>query len=392
MNITAFVSSHYEELITLIKTLAVIPAPSHHEERRATFCRDWMRKYIADNALIDEANNAVCELGDPDAPAVLLMAHTDIVFDETVELAVTEREGRLYCPGIGDDTAHVAILLMCGQYLASQPLPKGVRFILAANTCEEGEGNLKGCRALMARYGPQLSEVITLDGYLDTLNDRAVGSKRYRIAVDTAGGHSFRDFGRDNAIAVAAELIGVLSAAPLPSEHITTFNFGCIEGGTTVNSIASHCEFTYEFRADHSDNLRYMTARFEDTLRPFAERVRLTVTDLGVRPCADGVDPARQERLIARTEAAFEGITHLRRYPASTDANLPLSMGIPAVCIGCVRGGGAHTEEEYIESASLKDGLTAALRLAASYLKDSDIRPNGRVIWPLRDRDIHADA
>ncbi len=367
MEIASFVASHEEALLSLVRTLAVIPAPSHHEEARAAFCRDWMAAHIAANAYIDDANNAVCELGDPSAPAVLLMAHTDIVFDESIPLAITEKDGRWYCPGIGDDTAHLAVLLLCGKFLASRPLD-GVRFVIAANACEEGEGNLKGCRALMARYGAELSEVITLDGYLDTLNDNAVGSKRFSIAVDVTGGHSFRDFGQENAIAVMGELVAALNAVELPKEHITTFNFGHITGGTTVNSIASHCELLYEFRADADENLCYMTDKLEETLRPFRERAAVTVTDRGVRPCARHVDRAAWDRLIARAETAFDGITRLRRYPASTDANLPLSMGIPAVCIGCLRGGGAHTLQEYIEPASLKDGLTVALRLAASYL------------------------
>lgn len=368
MDIHSFAASHREALLDLIRTLAVIPAPSHREGARAAFCREWMATHVTPAAYIDEAGNAVCEIGDSDKPTVLLMAHTDIVFDADVPLCVTERDGRLYCPGIGDDTAHVAILLLCAAYLASHHKDSGVRFIIAANACEEGQGNLKGCRALMERYGDRLTEVITLDGYLDTLNDNAVGSKRFLIAVDVAGGHSFRDFGGDNAIAVTAEIIRALQAIELPQEHITTFNFGHITGGTTVNSIAAHCELMYEFRADHDDNLQYMTRRFEEVLSSFRERVTLTVTDLGTRPCARGVDRAAWDRLIARAERAFEGLSALRRYPASTDANLPLSMGIPAVCVGCVRGGGAHTREEYIESDSLKDGLLAALRLVSSYL------------------------
>ena len=368
MNIQEYVLTHFEELCELLRALAVIPAPSHDEAARAAFCRNWMQKNIAHNAYIDEAQNAVCELGDPTAPAVLLMAHTDIVFDRSVPLDISQRDERWYCPGIGDDTAHVAVLLLCGRYLASKTIPDGVRFVIAANACEEGEGNLKGCRALMARYGAQLKEVITLDGYLDTLNDTAVGSKRFRIAVDATGGHSFRDFGNDNAIAVMGELVTALQAIPLPKAGHTTFNFGHIEGGTTVNSIAAHCELVYEFRADRDENLQYMTECTDEVLRPFQERYRLTVTDLGVRPCARGVAPAAQQALITRVEAAFDGITQLRRHPASTDANLPLSMGIPAVCIGCLRGGGAHTLEEYIEPHSLRDGLTVALRLFSSYL------------------------
>ncbi|MBQ4617103.1 MAG: M20/M25/M40 family metallo-hydrolase [Clostridia bacterium] len=355
-------------LLTLLEELAVIAAPSGEEQDRAVFCRDWMRRHVNDSAYIDDALNAVVEIGDTEQnPIVLLMAHTDIVFDRQTPLFVKKENHRWYCPGIGDDTANLAVLLFCASYLQSHPKERGVSFVIAANAGEEGQGNLKGCKALMERYGDRVREMITFDGYLDTLNDNAVGSKRFLIAVDVTGGHSFRDFGNENAIAVAGELITALSAIPLPSEHITTFNFGHIEGGTTVNSIAAHCELMYEFRADHADNLRYMSERFEQVIDRFRSRAEVTVTDIGQRPCAEGVDRAAWDALIARAEAAFAPLPPLKRYPASTDCNIPLSMGIPSICVGFLHGGGAHTVGEYIEPASLQDGLEAALRLVDSY-------------------------
>lgn len=367
-DLEAFAQAHQQELEALVKELAVIPAPSHHEKARADKCLSWLQARVNAPSFIDEAHNVICEIGDTaEKPIVLLMAHTDIVFDDTVPLAVTEKDGKWYCPGIGDDTAHVAMLLLCAAYTASRPSAREVALVFAANTGEEGEGNLKGCKTLMARYGERVREMITFDGYLDTINDTAVGSKRFRIAVDVTGGHSFRDFGADNAIAVMSELVAALNRIPLPREPITTFNFGHIEGGSTVNSIAEHCELLYEFRADRADNLRYMTEQAEQILARFSKQYRVTVTPIGTRPCAEGVDPLHQQALVSRAEAAFEGLPTPGRYPASTDCNIPLSMGIPAVCLGFIRGGGAHTREEYLEAASLADGFRAALRFVASY-------------------------
>ena len=146
-------------------------------------------------------------------------------------------------------------------------------------------------------------------------------------------------------------------------------NFGRIEGGTTVNSIAQHCELLYEFRSNNANNLAYMKARLAEVLDAFGQKYHLSVTPIGERPCAVGVDPARRQALLARAEAAFTGLPTPGRYPASTDCNLPLSMGIPAVCIGLFNGGGAHSTEEYIEKDTLPIGLAVAIRLVESYLE-----------------------
>ena len=366
-NYQAFAKEHEEELLTLIRELAVIPAPSHHEEKRAEYCLAWLHKNVSREAYIDDAKNVICVLGDPSKPAVLLMAHTDIVFDESTPLKVTEQDGKLFCPGIGDDTAHVAMILLCAKYAAMNP-PKDTRIIFCANSCEEGQGNLKGCRALMEKFGKELSQMITFDGYRELLNVKAVGSSRYLIAVDTEGGHSLWNFGNTNAIAVMAELISALQQIPLPKEDITTFNFGNISGGTTVNSIAQHCELLYEFRSDNAENLAYMKENFNSVIAKFKESYRVTVTSIGERPCAKGVDPKAQTELIERVESILKEITDPKRTSGSTDANLPLSMGIPAVCPGFIQGGKLHTTEEYIVKDSLAPGLRAALKLVDSYL------------------------
>ena len=363
----AFAKEHEEELLTLIRELAVIPAPSHHEEKRAEYCLAWLHKNVSRDAYIDDAKNVICILGDPSKPAVLLMAHTDIVFDESIPLKVTEQDGKLFCPGIGDDTAHVAMILLCAKYTAMNP-PKDTRIIFCANSCEEGQGNLKGCRALMERFGKELSQMITFDGYRELLNVKAVGSSRYRIVVDTEGGHSLWNFGNANAIAVMAELISALQQIPLPKEDITTFNFGNISGGTTVNSIAQHCELLYEFRSDNAENLAYMKENFNSVIEKFKERYQVTVTSIGERPCGKNVDPKAQQALIERVESVLKEITEPKRTSGSTDANLPLSMGIPAVCPGFIQGDKLHTTEEYVVKDSLAPGLRAALKLTDSYL------------------------
>lgn len=354
------------KILALTKSLAVIPAPSKSEEKRTAFCLEWWRS-LGLSAFADEVGNVILELGGgEDTPVVLFMAHTDIVFDENTPLVLREEGDRLYCPGIGDDTAHVAFLLHGGAEMAKQTLPAGITFVFAANVCEEGEGNLLGCRALMERYGSRLREVISFDSYLEKLHDTCVGSMRYRVTIKTAGGHSFRDFGAPNAIAKLCGLVAELEKQPLPEKGITTFNFGSITGGTTVNTIAAEASLLYEFRSDRHENFAQMETQF----RSACENVKdcnLTVETIGIRPCGN-VEEAKQQALVTRCETAFAGLPLPARYPASTDCNLPLSMGIPAVCIGLVAGGGAHTREEYVSMASFAEGAQVLSNLLSSYL------------------------
>ncbi len=362
------------QVLELTEQLAVIPAPSGREEQRTAYCLRWLQKHLQEKRVFaDEVGNVCAEFGDTEHdPIVLLMAHTDIVFDRETPLLLRREGDRLYCPGIGDDTVHVAMLLHCAGWLSMRPPRKGLSFVCAANVCEEGEGNLRGCRSLMERYGSRLREVISFDSVLSKLNTDAVGSMRYRITAETGGGHSFRDFGADNAIALLASLVAALDRQPLPAGGVTTYNFGRISGGTTVNSIAARAELLYEFRSDRHANLLQMERQLVSLTAELDRRCRknggtLQVESIGVRPCAKGVDPVAQEALIQRAEAAFDGLPKPVRAPASTDCNLPLSMGIPAVCIGLVDAGGAHTTSEYIRPDSISDGVEVALRLLRSY-------------------------
>lgn len=361
------------ELLALTEALAQIPAPSGEEGARADFCRRWLEKNGV-SAEIDAAGNVIVELGDKQAPAVLFLAHTDIVFDASTPLVLRQEiEGeKLFCPGIWDDTVHVAFLLLCARWMKKQALPDGLRFVFAADTGEEGQGNLRGCRALMERYGGSLREVIAFDSSQQTVNTGAVGSSRYRVTAACKGGHSFRDFGEENAIAVLASLITRLDGQSLPEQGVTTYNFGHIEGGTTVNSIAQHASLLYEYRADRMANLAFMKRNFEQAVSELRSRMdgNVTVESLGERPCTGEIDEEAQEALIRRVGEAFlaAGLPEPARTLGSTDCNLPLSMGIPAVCIGLANGGGAHSTEEYLLPDSIPAGIEVIKHLLASYL------------------------
>lgn len=421
----SFLTEHENEALALLKELAQIPAPSGKEEQRARFCHDWLQKQGAEGVYIDDALNVIYPIGfegsntpltahksspaarsaDPqkteapadtqtcDTPAdtqlfersaeqpplEVFAAHLDIVFPDEEPLPLSERDGRLYCPGIGDDTACVVCLLLAAKFIARcekegrreawQRLrgAEAPALLLACNTGEEGLGNLRGVRELCRVYGSQMQSFCSFDSTLSHIVNRAVGSQRFCVSVDTKGGHSFRDFGADNAIEKLSGIIHQLYRLPLGSR--TTCNVGTISGGTTVNSIAQHAEMLCEFRSEDRACLEHAVQQFLGLLdrarRHSKPGTQISLDCLGERPCGETVDPERQRKLTSLGIAAIRAVTG--KQPAlgsgSTDCNLPLSLGIPSICIGCYEGRGAHTREEYIETSSLKKGCRAAFEM-----------------------------
>ena len=366
--IFSYIDEHREEAYQLLIELAQIPAPSNHEEKRAAFCKEWLEKQGAKGVYIDEALNVIYPVGcTDDNPLVVYMAHSDVVFPDTDALPLRVEDGKIFCPGVGDDTANVAALLTVAKYIAQHDVkPTDWGVLIVVNSGEEGLGNLKGSRKIAADFGPRIREFITLDGGGTGGANRAVGSRRYRIGIDTEGGHSYGAFGNRNAIAYLASMIDALYAMKVPPKGKTTYNVGTISGGTSVNTIAQHAEMLYEFRSDERESLEIMEKHLNAAVELYrAKGVGVTVELVGDRPCSGEVDEAREKALMDRAGAAcekyFEGT--MQWHAGSTDCNVPLSMGIPAVCVGCYKGRGAHTRGEYVEIDSLLPGLKVAFEL-----------------------------
>ena len=366
-----FIAEHEQEALELLKTLARIPAPSGREEARGQFCRDWLVQQGAEGVFIDAAGNVVYPVeAEGERPLEVFMAHMDVVFPDLEPLPLKEENGRLCCPGVGDDTACLVCLLLVAKYLAGK-LGKGEALealrekglLLVCNTGEEGLGNLRGVREICRVYGSRIQSFCTFDSSFGSVVTKAVGSMRYRIQVETEGGHSFNQFGAANAIEKLAGIIQRLYQIKLPSEGRTTYNVGTISGGTSVNTIAQHAEMLYEFRSDTAAYLEYMEQKFLEVMEGEKRNgLSLSWELLGQRPCGGNVDPERARRLLRRATEAVEryaGKKPLQK-AGSTDCNIPLSLGIPSICVGCYEGKGAHTREEYVETASLKKGYRVA--------------------------------
>lgn len=363
-----YIEDHRQEAFDLLVELAQIPAPSNHEEKRAAYCKAWLEKQGAQGVYIDEALNVIYPVGcTEDKPLVVYMAHSDVVFPDTEPLPLKIEDGKIFCPGVGDDTADVAALLMTAKYIAQSGIqPTGEGVLIVINSGEEGLGNLKGSRKIMEDFGSRIREFISLDGGLGSCVVKAVGSKRYRVAVRTEGGHSYGAFGNRNAIAYLASLIDTLYTMKVPPEGKTTYNVGTISGGTSVNTIAQYAEMLYEFRSDERASLAVMEEHFNAAIQFYRTKgIDVEVELLGERPCSGEVDAVRHEALMVRAAAA--SLRHcgmeMDFRAGSTDCNIPLSMGVPAICTGCYTGGGAHTREEWLEIDSLLPGLKVAFEL-----------------------------
>ncbi|MDO4357656.1 MAG: M20/M25/M40 family metallo-hydrolase [Clostridia bacterium] len=366
-------AEHREETLDLLRTLGKIPAPSHHEEKRAAFVKEWLEAQGAEGVYIDEALNVIYPIGvTADNPVAVIMAHTDIVFPDTEELEMHEADGKLYAPGIGDDTSNLVNLMMAAQYVAKHgPVPK-LGVLIVANSCEEGLGNLKGSRQIMKDFEGRVTELISLDGGLDWVVNDAVGSHRMKVKITAEGGHSYGAFGNTNAIVQMAELIGRLYEKKVPEKAKTTYNVGVIEGGTTVNSICAECSMLYEYRSEDRECLAEMEAFFHGVVQEFRDRgVNVDVEVLGVRPCTGDVDAEKLRDLTQRMAGILREYTgnEIGEGAASTDANSALAVGVPAVTIGAALGHGAHTRGEWTDLAMMAVGQKIALATVLQYFK-----------------------
>ena len=362
------------ELHKLLADLVAIPAPSNHEEQRAAFCKEWLEMQGAEGVIIDEALNCIypinCEGRDD---IVVFAAHTDTVFPDTTPFELKNDGEKFYAPGVGDDTASLAVLLMVTKFIIQNKLKPNCGILVVANSGEEGLGNLKGTRKLMEEYKGRIKEFYTFDARYVNVYSRCVGSHRYEVECATQGGHSFAAFGRPNAIAELAELIADLYRVEVPVKENckTTYNVGSIEGGTSVNTIAQNAKMLYEYRSDDAECLAIMQKNFEDAIERAKARGKATFTvkSVGIRPCDGDVDRDVHNRMIENAIAICQKHTGLPCTPrsASTDCNIPMSMGIPSLCLGVYEGGGAHTREEYVVIDSLPTGLKICFDLMLGY-------------------------
>lgn len=369
-----FITSNYPVMLQTLRELCAIPAPSHFERARAEYCRAWLESVGARGVYIDDALNVVFPINCEGSNEItVFVAHTDTVFPDTEPMPYFEDDERICCPGVGDDTASVAVLLMLAKYFTENKIQPRRGVMLVCNSCEEGLGNLKGTRKIFEDYEGRIAQFISLDSHLSTISDACAGSHRYEVEVLTQGGHSYSCFGRPNAICELSKIVAAIYDIKVPEKEgcRTTYNVGSISGGTSVNTIAQSAKMLCEYRSSDRECLGIMQRKFENIFGgAMSDEVRVSVSKIGDRPCSN-IDEATLAPLRQKVGAVVESVIgkKVNFNSSSTDCNIPLSLGIPALCIGVYNGGGAHTREEWMQKSSLIPGLEIAIKVAVQLVE-----------------------
>lgn len=366
-DIKEYALNQKEQMLTTLKELCGIPAPSHFEHERAEYCKKWLEQVGATGVYIDQALNVIFPLNCEDSNEITVFAaHTDTVFPDTEPMPYIDDGEKIHSPGVADDTASVVVLLTMAKYFIDNHLipKKGIMFV--CNSCEEGLGNLKGTRQLFNDYTGRIKQFITFDSVIEGISDRCVGSHRYEVEVLTEGGHSYRAFGNDNAIAKLAEIVEEIYKIEVPVVEgaCTTYNVGTISGGTSVNTIAQSAKMLCEYRSDNKDCLAVMESKFNAIFEAArSEKVTVNIKKVGDRPCSS-IDFNKIKVLDDIVKPIIEGVINKEVYfkSASTDCNIPLYLGVPAICIGTNNHAKVHTREEWLEKDSLVPGLEIAIK------------------------------
>ena len=376
MDFQNFVNENIDSFYNVLKELCLIPAPSHHEEKRAEYCKNLLDSFGAKGVYIDEAKNVIYPLNADDSNELtVFVAHTDTVFPDMEPLPYKEEDGNIFCPGVGDDTASAVALMFVAKYFIENNIKPENGILFVCNSCEEGLGNLKGTRQLFKDFEGRIKEFISFDSAtLHKIASECVGSHRYEVTVKTKGGHSFGAFGNKNALAELSKIITKIYEINVPEKEgsKTTYNVGEVSGGTSVNTIAQEAKMLCEYRSDDAKCLEIMRKKFEEIFTAAkSDEVSVFVELIGKRPCSE-IDVSLQEDLILRCEKIMlsDGESEVIRSLSSTDCNIPLSMGIPAVAVGTYIGGGAHTREEYVVKNSLAPGLSRAIKFVYELTKE----------------------
>ena len=340
-----------------------IPAPTFDETRRSRYVEQQMHTLGLADVDVDAVGNVYGRRpGRAAGPGLLIAAHLDTVFPAGTDLSVRREGARIYGPGLGDNSLGVAALLHLAQALQRHDIANAGDIWFVANVGEEGLGDLRGMRAACDRLGDRIAAAIALEGTgPDRVIHAGLGVRRYRISAAAPGGHSWQNFGAPSAIHALVRLAAKLTELNAPKEPRSSFNIGVIEGGTSVNTIAERASLLLDLRSIEPAGLAGLIAQVERIVVAEPEGF-FQVEIVGDRPAGR---IAREHPLVQAAEAAYAaaGIS-VSFDSASTDANIPLSRGIPAVCVGVGDGENAHRLDEYIEPARVPQGMRALLWLA----------------------------
>jgi acetylornithine deacetylase/succinyl-diaminopimelate desuccinylase-like protein len=372
----AWFRSHSRQLEDLQLELTSIAAPPWGEAARS----EWLARQFSGLGLsdvhLDELGNVfgVRPGADPAAPFIALSAHIDTVFPAGTPVVARRDAGKLYGPGVSDNSSGVTALLAIAGAMQSAGLANTAPVLFIGDVGEEGEGDLRGMRHIyqQPRWSATIASLIVLDGAgTDTIIAEGLGSRRYEVTVRGNGGHSWSDFGVANPIVALARVIDRFSRTPVPVAPKTTYNIGIISGGTSVNSIPESAIMRVDTRSASVEELDRLERALHEAVdhaipeitgRKKQELLTAEVRVIGNRPAANLPVESQLLKTIRAVDLHFGNTSRIQR--ASTDANIPLSLGREAIAIGAGgSGGGAHTVHEWYDPAGRDLGLKRILLL-----------------------------
>ena len=345
-----------------------IPAPSYEEGEKAEYVRKKMVDAGLSEVHVDEVGNVLGTWkGTGNGPRIMVAGHTDTVFPRETDLTLKKEGERYSCPGIGDDTRAVAELLSLARAMNAVGIRGEGDIVFCANVCEEGLGDLRGTKHV---FGVDGSARHPFDGFI-SIDDKntsgiiyqAVGSERYLVTFHGTGGHSYTGFGIPSPIHAMGRAIAKISDFQVPSAPKTTFTVGVVNGGSSVNVIAEESSMLVDMRSLDANALAELSAKFHKAVEEAVEEenarwglgindsdcITVTFEQKGKRPAGT---QEKQCQIVQAANVANQviGMETLYIGAASTDANIPISLGIPAITVGWGgKGGGEHTIHEWYE-------------------------------------------
>ena len=367
-----YIDRHIEDFVHSLIQICEVPAPTFHEQNRAKFFATLFNgKY---RPITDPMGNVIIPLVKNGSPRIVLSAHLDTVFPFE-EIKVQRSETMLRAPGISDDSAGLAALLMVSKALESAGQLENGSLTLVATVGEEGLGNLRGARYFFENVPEPVDYFISLDGCdAERLVTVGLASKRLRLFLRGPGGHSWGDAGLPNPIHACGQLLSEFSKLELPRDPKTTLNVGTIAGGTSVNTIPTEVSMDVDLRSESAESLVWLDRTVQNALHQVESTSPGITTELvvlGERPYGkiDAEHALVRTAIKANQRFGLDAKTET----GSTDSNIPFSLGIAAITMGVGgKSGKIHTPEEWFDYQDVGRGLKRTAILVASLLKSAD--------------------
>jgi acetylornithine deacetylase/succinyl-diaminopimelate desuccinylase-like protein len=376
---TTFIDGDYDRFVRELIALNEIPAPPFKEAARAkAFLARLKESGLSDVELDAEGNAMGVRKGTGDGPMLAVVAHLDTVFPEGTSVKVKRDGTRLHAPGIADNTRGAALLLALVRAMNAARFRTTGDILFVGNVGEEGEGDLRGVKFLLhkGKYKDRIEKFVAIDGgEQGTITRGGVGSLRYRVSFRGPGGHSYGAFGLVNPAFAMGGAIAKFSRLQVPAAPRTTFNVGVVSGGTSVNSIPAEVQMVVDMRSVSCAELKKLNGAFlalvreavdeENAARSTREgKISADPKLIGDRPCGE---TALDSPIVRTATAAVKAFGLAPSYGiSSTDSNVPMNMGIPAITIGRGVGGRSHSPDEWTDVA--KPAAVEAVQVALTII------------------------